>query len=976
MEEGGLMQEMEKLRKPREKHFKNEDGTFTIYAYDHDIHYLKNGKYIEKDNTLLEKTNTITNKANDLKIELAKRKTQKYLLKIEKQKEKIVLDIKEKEINKEIKKNQIIYKNILKNIDINYDVLDNGVKDTIILKEKENDFQKLIYTIKTDLEISKKENTIVLTKNKKTIYTIATPTLQDKEGNFYPISYDLKDKQFTFTIEKEILENEKLYPLTIDPTIEANEDNSIFDTYIYPGDENVNRNNQDILKVGVDQNNVVYRTLMKFNLPNIGTSSNVVNASVCLTSHKSNYYLPNEMEISFKKVNVHEINTSWNEETANWNTMHDKINARIEDYFDPQRSYIKDGNTIVLQKNTFNITNLVKKWYAGKENNGIMLKFGVESYIQSDKEYWFYSKNNHATTEDKIANPKPILMITYRNQNGLENYMTYQTIALNSSEIYTNNLTGNVTACFDINKTIGGKFPLQLNLFYNTNDIVLENTFNLSKGYKWNYLKTLKEVNFDNVCLEFLDNDGTLHYFRNQEGKIIDEDGLGLTATKEENKYILKDKDGNQMLFTLQNGLYFLTKIINTAKEEINIIYNTEGKITKLIDANKEEINIVYETDKIMVTSNYLTTKINLEKERITSLENKYGKTSISYNENQIINAITDTNGKKVNFSYYPVIPYRLQKIEEIGLENEKGTSLEFIYEFNVTRVKDNKGRTNSYTFNNLGNTTGITNLENNNLNNSYGISQEYFTNTEEQLNLKNKIKLETTPVKYTKNYLEDTSFEKGTYENATTEQARTGKHSLKINTIQEISIPQNLKEGNYTFSAYFKTDETAKWSVYQWNENQEETLLETSEILPNEEFTRFSIPISISSKTDNYKIKIETNNENKPLYMDDMQLEEGEVANYYNLVNNSDFSKEKSKWDESSYETREPGIISINNSGPTTLENGTTCYRLDSYPRRVCEVDQTIIINGKEKDTYYLSFWYKNEGTYSEDGYSSKNKI
>ena len=110
------MQEIVSLRKPREKHFKNEDGTFTVYAYDHDIHYLKNGKYVEKDNTLLEKTNTITNKASDIKLELAKRKTQKYLLKIEKQKEKITLDIKEKEINTEIKNNQITYKNLLKNI--------------------------------------------------------------------------------------------------------------------------------------------------------------------------------------------------------------------------------------------------------------------------------------------------------------------------------------------------------------------------------------------------------------------------------------------------------------------------------------------------------------------------------------------------------------------------------------------------------------------------------------------------------------------------------------------------------------------------------------------------------------------------------------------------------------------------------------------------------------------------------------------
>ena len=968
MEEGCLMQEIVSLRKPREKHFKNEDGTFTVYAYDHDIHYLKNGKYVEKDNTLLEKTNTITNKASDIKLELAKRKTQKYLLKIEKQKEKITLDIKEKEINTEIKNNQITYKNLLKNIDIKYDVLDNGAKDTIILKEKENDFQKLIYSIQSDLEISKKENSILFTKNNQTIYTMGTPTLQDKEGNFYPIQYNLKDKQLAFTIEKEILENEELYPLTIDPTIEANEDNSIFDTYIYPGDENVNRNNQDFLKVGVDQNNVIYRTLMKFNLPNIGTSSDVVNASVCLTSHPN---LANtimyESEYLNKNIFVYNINQQWSEETANWNTMHNKYDERIEGYFLGKRAEKYPGiNVVRLNNSYFEITNLVKQWYAGKENNGIMLKFAEETYEDKYREYHFYSKNNTAQIEGN-TNPKPVFMITYRNQNGLENYMTYQNISFKEGTSYINNLTGNVTNVWNINHTKSNKFPLQLSLIYNTNDIVLENTFNLSKGYKWNYYQTLKEVNFDAICLEYLDSDGTLHYFRNQEGKIIDEDGLGLIAEKEENKYILKDKDGNQMFFTLQNNVYALTKIINTANEEMNIVHNTEGKITKLIDANKEEINIVYETNKIMVTSNYLTTTINLEKEQITSIENKYGKTNISYNEHGIASTIADTSGKKINYLYYNSSPYRLQKIEEVGLENEKGTSLEFIYEFNVTRIKDNKGRTNSYTFNNQGNTINTTNLEKEgDFQNSYGVLKEYYSDFGgTSPNTKNKLSLETTPLKYVANYLEDTSFEYGNYSNATTEEARTGTHSLKITNLEEISLPQNLNEGNYTFSAYFKTNKKATLSICKRIENSEDFLINSCEILPNEDFTRYNLTISISPKTnaENYRIKIASQEENVILYMDDMQLEEGEAANYYNLVNNSNFSQDLKYWEYDGIESTNGN--NIQNGKLITLENGCKVFRMKADANSSQSLTQTIPISGKKYDTFRLSFWYKNEGIF-----------
>ena len=36
---GVKMKELINLRKPREKHFLNEDGTITTYVYDQDIHY-------------------------------------------------------------------------------------------------------------------------------------------------------------------------------------------------------------------------------------------------------------------------------------------------------------------------------------------------------------------------------------------------------------------------------------------------------------------------------------------------------------------------------------------------------------------------------------------------------------------------------------------------------------------------------------------------------------------------------------------------------------------------------------------------------------------------------------------------------------------------------------------------------------------------------------------------------------------------
>lgn len=39
------MKELKHLRKRNEKHFLNDDGTISLYLYNNDIHYLKNGEY-------------------------------------------------------------------------------------------------------------------------------------------------------------------------------------------------------------------------------------------------------------------------------------------------------------------------------------------------------------------------------------------------------------------------------------------------------------------------------------------------------------------------------------------------------------------------------------------------------------------------------------------------------------------------------------------------------------------------------------------------------------------------------------------------------------------------------------------------------------------------------------------------------------------------------------------------------------------
>ena len=195
----------------------------------------------------------------------------------------------------------------------------------------------------------------------------------------------------------------------------------------------------------------------------------------------------------------------------------------------------------------------------------------------------------------------------------------YNTQSYTDGASYINNLTGNLTTSFNLNETIGGKYPISLSMIYNTNDVVLNKDIGYGIGYKLNLHETLEEVEIDGLAyLEYIDADGTIHYFTenlNDEGnkidnEYIDEDGLGLTATKDNNTYIVTDKNNNKYKYVLNNNIYYLTELINTSNDKVTIIYNNDNKINKIIDANNSEINITYNSNNTIIKSASKTTTI------------------------------------------------------------------------------------------------------------------------------------------------------------------------------------------------------------------------------------------------------------------------------------------------------------------------------------------------------------------------------
>lgn len=286
------MKEIKNLRKRNEKHFLNKDGSITCYLYDEDIHYLKNGQYENIDNTLIDNELFLTNKANAFRATFSKDKLSKKIVDITKDNFYLKMYLKtnkNSKLNLISQNNSISYKNILEDIDFDYQVISTKLKESIILKNKNNIPNCLAFTIDTNLKLELVNNKIIAKNENQTIFKIARPYMWDKENNYnYNISYDLKqvDSKYllTLNLDRNWLKTAN-YPVVIDPTIVNKDSDSVVDTYIYPGDTNVNRNNTDILKVGVNGSNK-YRTLLKFKLPNIGTASDVIYANCSLISHK------------------------------------------------------------------------------------------------------------------------------------------------------------------------------------------------------------------------------------------------------------------------------------------------------------------------------------------------------------------------------------------------------------------------------------------------------------------------------------------------------------------------------------------------------------------------------------------------------------------------------------------------------------------------------------------------------------------
>lgn len=160
--------EITEKRTSNTKTFKKVNNSYELVMFGEDVHYLDNGKYEEIDNTLLLDGSYVKNKSNKFDVEFASELNKGLNNKLEYNNHIIQWKINNTNtLNSKaiINQNKIKYNNIFKDVNLEYIVNNNSVKENIELTKYIDNFI-FSYTLFTDLRIERVGNKLELYERK------------------------------------------------------------------------------------------------------------------------------------------------------------------------------------------------------------------------------------------------------------------------------------------------------------------------------------------------------------------------------------------------------------------------------------------------------------------------------------------------------------------------------------------------------------------------------------------------------------------------------------------------------------------------------------------------------------------------------------------------------------------------------------------------------------------------------------------
>ena len=764
-----------------------------------------------------------------------------------------------------------------------------------------------------------------------------------------------------------LLDETRAYPVVIDPDIRPTFSGSVDDTYISYSSQSSNYNTRDRLKIGGTPH---YRSLIRINgLPSLETGDVIVEATLNLSRY-------NTSSAYNKEIDLYKVLTAWDFSTVTWSSFQPDSTSSVE------REHISAVAATCGQNkfNQFDITDLVKFWYANPSQNfGVLL----ESWKESSNWYTEYRSSNYNST----YSGHPYFSIIYVSSTGLEDRFTYHSQSAGRAGMGAiNDFSGNLTWTHADASIANGILPISLSHVYNTNDL----TTDIGYGYGWrlNYSQSLKKVELENrtetaTYYQLTDGDGTRHYYKySSANTYVNELDHDSTLTISGNTVTIVDKGGNKRIFDCDSAV-------------------ENGRLTTVEDANGNQTLISYSSttitdlqissiqEKLSGQSAGQSLTLSYSENRLSSVASPDGRnvsytyslgdlTEISYADGKIcsyaysnhcMTQARNIDSYNLNYTYNSAAPYRVTKVEEKAGATT-GQYLSFDYGWNRTTVWDKQGRDTTYQFDNNGQAVSVRDSAGN------AVYAAYNTDDRTVTQLSAVSKMQSTVFNLLKNHGFETTSSSGnpwtrsntSYVTFASTYAHTGKYSLKMvsaaSRMVDATQTASVTAGEtYTFSAYFSGQAGAKLQVLNGSDVLATSDSVTTAGTVGAEWTRGSVTFTVPSGVTSVTVKIELPSDSAgTVYVDSAQLEVGASPNRYNMIQNGDFSDGTTAWTTSSRISSSTDGVTTDSDASHPAAFSNSVYHITGTCDYQKYIYQAITVAGKKGDTYSFGAWLRSD--------------
>ena len=1002
-EESKIVKELTGERTENSKEFLLEDGTKMIAQYNEPVHYKDSkGKWVEYNNTLSEdKTaspdeagdSSYTNKSSDISVNLSNKAKSKNMISLQSNGYKISWGYDNAGKSKaDVKKNnektsgndkfttlknittETLYKDVFSDVDLQYFVTTTGIKENIILKsaKAQNEFT-LNYKIPNLTAKQKDDKTITLSnKDGKEIYTISAPYMYDEKGSSSTqmkieiVKQKGSNLQVKLTADYAFIHTiGRAFPVTTDPEITTTLKS---DLTFY---ENANGSVNSYGPYYTSKNSYAICTVN--NLPKLGNGEEVISAKYSFETENGSNLFADEGENPII-VNAHKLTSA-----SNGNVKYD---SKVLDY----DSLTYEDNRYL----TFDLTSTFKGWYSDTNTKGFVME-ALDTVGSKKVVFKSYTKTS----------TKPALTLIYKDFTGTESNLSYHTINVGTNaQAAVSDYLGNLVINQTLYEGTGSRMPLSITATYNSinKDTAFENGSASGYGWQFSFNQYVREVTDKNLTKAgynyiYTDADGTDHYLKLAEGETAkweDEDGLGLTLTKDENNIFIDNGSTTQTYESTANG----GKLLSEKDEHKNTITYTytDGDLTKITDGSGREVQLKYKS-----STNGKKVVKRITKPDGTGIDIAYTTakdkvTSISFNDGHIsqfeydddynlisISGVSDNYMKSLPTYKFSYTNGKVTNITEYGTDGTEGNHLNISYNAdNTTVFTDKQGHSETHIFDNSGSTVSVlnsngyaTSSENTGLvinNSANAYTKNYITESTEQTEVgggkyyfvSNGTK-GSTASKGGKVTVDNSAAteEDGYYQYLGTTSLKVENPTSEDNSAFFTGFAHQFKETtsngkDVTFSAYVKTKNVKQ--IYSGGsvgailkvkclDSSGKTVKEINSIglTGTLDWQRISVTANVPSTTASIRVYGLIRYASGTAWFDCIQFEEGNCANNFNALQNSDFSS------NDNWLTEENKSISANNS--TVAIGGTAGAVDDSNTESATE--ETTTESNTEPSTY-----------------------